>query len=405
MSASQTRDRPRIRLVQGRERRVLSGHPWIYSNELRMDAAARALPPGELVALEDFRGQSLGCATFNPHSLIAARLLDPDPQAHIDAAWIAQRLRRAQALRRRLFERPFYRLVHAEADGLPGLVADLLGTVVVLQLNTAGMERLLEPLLEALEEVLAPAAVVLRNDAPVRSLEGLGTHVGLARGSLPEDLLIEEGGARFRADPLGGQKTGWFFDLAEARSHVAALAAGARLLDVYCHTGAFAIRAAVAGASRVCAIDRSEPALALARASARLSGVDGRVEFLAADAFAELERRAARGERHDIVVTDPPNFVKARKDLAAGIKGYRKLARLAAPLVEDGGFLFVASCSHHVAMEDFAGEVARGLHLAGRPGRVLRSGGAGPDHPLHPMLPESAYIKWQLLQLDTPASR
>ncbi|MCW5752125.1 MAG: class I SAM-dependent rRNA methyltransferase, partial [Alphaproteobacteria bacterium] len=204
---------------------------------------------------------------------------------------------------------------------------------------------------------------------------------------------------------LGGQKTGWFFDLAEARGHVAALAADARVLDVYCHAGAFAIRAAVAGARQVIAVDRSEAALALARESAALSGVAERVRFLAADAFSELERRGGSGERHDIVILDPPSFVKSRKDLAAGIKGYRKLARLGAPLVADGGFLFIASCSHHVAPQDFAAEVAHGLHLAGRTGRLLRAGGAGPDHPVHLMLPESAYIKWQLLQVDDPASR
>ena len=241
---------------------------------------------------------------------------------------------------------------------------------------------------------------MLRNDAPVRSLEGLAPDLRLAKGTLDGPVELHEHGACFLADLLGGQKTGWFFDLRGARHLAAGLAAGGTMLDLYCHSGGFAVQAALAGARQAVAVDRSAPALALAAAAAARNGVGERCRFATAEVFADLAARGAGGERYDLVVADPPSFVKARKDLKAGIKAYRKLARLAASLVAPGGFLFIASCSHHVLAQDFAAEVARGLGSAERSGRIVAAGGAGPDHPVHPHLPESAYLKWQVLQLD-----
>ncbi len=248
--------------------------------------------------------------------------------------------------------------------------------------------------------MLAPRAVVLRNEGAGRKLEGLFEEVRLVEGSVDGPIELVENGVRFFADVRGGQKTGWFYDQRENRRVVASLAKDRRILDAYCFAGGFAVTAAAAGAREVMAIDRSEPALALAARAAAGNGVASRCRFKRAEAFAELEQLATAGERFDIVVADPPAFVKAKKDLGAGLRGYRKLARLAAAIVGSRGLLFIASCSHNVGVAEFAEAVRRGLMDAGREGRILESAGAAPDHPVHPFLPESAYLKSELLVLD-----
>jgi 23S rRNA (cytosine1962-C5)-methyltransferase len=392
--------RPTITLQPGRHKRAEAGHPWVYSNEIAMDAAAKALPPGTLVTLRKAGGEPMGVASFNAHTLVAARILDRDAQRPIDRAFFAARLESALTLRRRLYAEPYYRLVHAEADGLPGIVADRFGDVLVAQLNTAGMARLEAEWLAACAAVLAPRAILLRNDSPARALEGLEPELRVAQGAIDGPIELVENGARFLADPREGQKTGWFFDQRDNRRFVAGLSRGARVLDLYCYAGGFAIAAAQAGADQVLALDRSEAALALAARSAELNGVGERCRFQRADAFGEVSRLGAQGERFDVVIADPPAFVKSKKDLGPGLRGYRKLARLAATLVAPGGLLFIASCSHNVEPPDFAEAVRRGLEDAGRSGRILRSAGAAPDHPVHPWLPESAYLKAQALVLD-----
>ncbi len=393
------RERPVVRLLPGRQKRVRAGHPWVYSNEIDMTAETKALAPGSLVSLVDSGGGALGVATFNPHPLISARLLARDGGRKIDAGFLARRLGAALALRERLYEAPFYRLIWSEADRLLGLVLDRYGDTMVIQANTAGIDRLMPEILEALDEVAGPATVVLRNDSAGRRLEGLDDEVAIARGALDGPVEVIENGVRFLCDVAGGQKTGWFFDHRDNRARIAALADGRRLLDLYCYLGGFGIQAAVAGAE-VVAIDRSEPALELARRSAELNGVAERMTFLRSEAFAELTRLGEAGERFDIVVADPPAFVKSKRELKPGLKGYRKLVRLAAALVAPDGLLFVASCSHPVDQGAFAESVRGGLRDARRGGRILYSGGAGPDHPVHPYLPESAYLKGMLLQLD-----
>jgi 23S rRNA (cytosine1962-C5)-methyltransferase len=381
-------------------RRLLFGHPWVYSNEIVMDGAAKALPPGSVVRLLRADGEALALGFFNPHPLIAARILTRRLDATIDADFLAARLRRALALRERLYDRPFYRLIHAEADGFPGTVVDRFGDVLVAQVNCAGMELLLPALLAAFEQVLKPEVVLLRADSPARVPEGLPAYVKPAKGHLAGPVELEENGVRFLADPESGQKTGWFFDQRDNRAAVAGIARGLSLVDLYSYAGGFALAAAAAGASEVTAVDRSEGALALAERSAGLNGLEGRCRFRRAEAFEELERLGAGGKRFGVVVADPPAFVKSKKELKQGARGYRKLARLTATLVEPAGFLFLASCSHNIPVEEFERQVARGLVDAGREGRILRSSGAAADHPVHPALPESAYLKSLLLQLD-----
>jgi 23S rRNA (cytosine1962-C5)-methyltransferase len=384
----------------GKKQRPHFGSPWIYANEVQMTPEVKALDPGAVVRLETAEGQPLGAFLFNRHPLICARLIARDPNAEVGRALLEARVRRAVALRDRLIGTPHYRLAHAEADGFPGTVIDRYGDVLVLQVNTAGMQRLLEPLLDALEAVLAPRAIVLRNESPARQLEGLEQGTELARGRLDGPVELVENGARFRIDPLGGQKTGWFYDQRDNRAFVAQLAAGARVYDGYAFAGGFAVQAARAGATAVTAVDRSRDALDLAAAAAALNGVGDRVTTHKADVFGDLQARAESGERYDVVIVDPPAFVKSKKDYWQGIKGYRKMTRLAAPLVADGGVLVACSCSHHVEPTMFAEQVRRGLGEAGRDGRILRFAGAGTDHPVHPWLPETSYLKCQVLALD-----
>lgn len=391
---------PVLRVKPREERRVRGGHPWVYSNEIALDAQAKALPPGSLVRLYDSHGGGLGVASFNPHSLIAARLWSDNVDTRIDAAFLGLRLQAALNLRERCFVRPYYRLVHAEADGMPGFVIDRYDDVLSLQANTAGAEALLPAMLDALQGLLKPRAIVLRNDSPVRGLEGLEQEIRLAAGSLDKPAVVEEGGARFTLDLLEGQKTGWYFDLAEARGKLAALAKGQDMLDVYCNSGAFSVTAARAGAKSVRGIDRSELAIEQAARAAKDNGLAKLASFEKAEAFLALEKLNTEKAQFGVVVTDPPNFVKSRKDLGPGSRAYRKLARLAAPLVRPGGIWFVACCAHLLPGDVFAKEIAIGLNAAGRSGRILYSGGAGADHPVHPHLPESAYLKWQLLQVD-----
>jgi 23S rRNA (cytosine1962-C5)-methyltransferase len=382
---------PILRLRAKEGRRVRAGAPWAFSNEITLDPAAKALAPGQPVRLAGADGIVIGTGYFNPQSLIAVRLLGA-PDATLDAAFLTERLRRALGLRGQLFDTPYYRLVHAEGDGLPGLVIDRFGDSLVLQVTTAGMERLMPELLAAADAVLAPNAVVLRNDAPSRALEGLGAEVRVVKGEAGR-LRVEENGAVYFADPTGGQKSGWYYDQRENRAFMAGLSRGKRVLDAYCYSGGFGVLAAKQGASKVVGIDSSEPALELARAAAEANGVTDVCRFVKAEVFTELERRAQAGERYDVVICDPPPFVRSRKDLEPGAKAYRKLARLAAPLVAPGGFLFLASCSHNMPRDRFVAESGAGLTRAGRDGTIIREAGAGPDHPVHPLLPETAYLK------------
>jgi 23S rRNA (cytosine1962-C5)-methyltransferase len=390
---------PLIRLLPGRDRRAKSGHPWIFSNEVAMTPATRAIPPGSVVRVQGDDGVRHGVHHFNPHSLIAARRLSRDADEPVDDAFWQTRIAEALTLRTRLFPTPHYRLVHAEADGLPGLVLDRYGDLIALQANTAGMEAATPAILRALDALVAPRAVVARNESGVRALEGLPEVTTLLRGTEATGT-VEEGGVSFAVDPLGGQKTGWFFDQRENRARVANLARGETVLDAFCHTGGFGLQAAKAGAARVTLLDRSEHALATAMETAQRNGLDARVETIRGEAMETLERMNNETLRFGVVIADPPAFAKSRKDIAAAIRAYSRLARMAAGLVAPGGILFIASCSHHVASGDFADAVIAGLYRARRDARILAMTGAGPDHPIHPMLPESAYLKALTLQLS-----
>jgi 23S rRNA (cytosine1962-C5)-methyltransferase len=391
---------PTIKIARGHDRRQKAGSPWLFSNELKMDDAAKALPAGSIVRLMAPTGKIVGVAHFNPHSLIAARLLSRNKDAVIDRAYLERRIARALALRERLYDRPFYRLIHAEGDGLPGLVVDRYGDLVVVQLNTAGMMALEAEVTAALDAVLAPASILARNDSPGRSMEGLAEEVRVLKGEVPERVVVEENGLTFTTDPRAAQKTGWYYDQSMNRAFAGRLARDARVLDLYAYAGGFALTCLARGAKSALAVDRSAAMLALAEASAAQQGVAQRFSTRTAEVFPAIEALAAEKARFDLVIADPPAFVRAKKDLAVGLRGYRKLARDASGLVAEAGFFVMACCSHNVSPEAFAQEVTAGIRAAGRGARLLYQAGAAPDHPVHPALPETAYLKCLAFALD-----
>ncbi|MFM2045177.1 MAG: hypothetical protein RLY86_3753 [Pseudomonadota bacterium] len=391
---------PTVRIQPGRHKRAQHGHPWIYSNEIEMDRAAKALPAGSIVKVAEAGGQVLGIATFNPHTLIACRMLSRDPALVVDTDFFAARIRRALDVREALFDRPFYRLVHAESDGLPALIIDRYGDTVVVQANTTAMDLRIDQIVAAIDQVLSPAAIVLRNDSGARAYEGLSEEVRVVKGTVQGLTRIEENGATFFADLSSGQKTGWFFDQRDNRAFIAQLAAGRRTIDFYTYAGGFGVLAAARGASHVTLVDRSAASLEIALQAAEANGVGAKTVARKGDAFDVMDELVAAGERFEVVIADPPAFVKSRKDLAVGSRAYRRMTKAAAKLVAPGGYLLVASCSHNMEPPLFHQEVARGLGEAGCSGRILRFAGAGPDHPVHPLLPETQYLKAMVFAVD-----
>ncbi len=385
--------RATIHLKSGEERRVLGGHPWVYSNELQSGAEVKTIAPGSIVTLRHADGRPLGLAFFNPKSLISGRIITRDSAVTIDTAFWRGRLERALALRDRLVGVPYYRLAHAEADGLPGCVIDRFGDVIVVDVQSAGMDAEIEHLTAAIDDLLSPRVILVRGDGPARELEGLAPVTRLAKGELDGTVPVEENGASFLSDVRAGQKTGWFFDQRDNRALIARLARGATILDAYCYMGGFSIQALRAGATQALALDRSAPALDLARQAADLNGVADRFKTQQAEAFEGLSELALAGKRFDIVVADPPAFVKSRKDFHQGARAYRKLARLAANCVAPNGILMICSCSHNMPADELVRQASRGIQETGRMARLLYHTGAAPDHPVHPSLPESAYLK------------
>jgi 23S rRNA (cytosine1962-C5)-methyltransferase len=391
---------PQIRLLPKRHRRVKMGHPWIYSNEVEMTSEAKSLTPGSVVNFKNASNDLFGTGFFNPKPLVVGRILSNEVNVPIDEQFILERLTQACTLRDRLFREPFYRLIHAEADGMPGVIMDRYDDTIVVQINSAGFNLLESEIQSALKRLLDPKTIIIQKSSAARSLEGLSLETDKVLGKVSEHTELMENGLVFITDLKNGQKTGWFYDQRGNRAAVAAIASGARVLDCYCYLGGFGINAAAAGAESVTMVDRSESALSLAEAAADRNGLGRICKFERDEAFTFLEKALSHGKRWDVVIVDPPAFVKSRKDLAAGLRGYRKLLRLAALLVEPGGFLFAASCSHNVDEKAFSEQVRHGLADAGRNGRLLRTGGAAPDHPIHPFLAESAYLCSELLQLD-----
>jgi 23S rRNA (cytosine1962-C5)-methyltransferase len=372
---------------------IRHGFPWVYDNEIVADRRTRALAPGTLAVLEDHDRVAMGLVAVNPNSKLFARMLDRDTGASIDADWFRVRVARALALRTRLFDAPFYRLIHAEADGLPGVVVDRFGDALVVQPNAAWAEARLDSLVEALVAETGVTTVVKNAGGRARTLEGLdGTTLAL-RGTLEGPVEVRMNGAIYLADLLGGQKTGLFYDQRPNHAFAASLARGARVLDVFAHVGGFALAALAGGAVSALAVDSSDPALTLAREGAARMGMADRFDTRAGDAFATMEALAGEGATFDLVVCDPPAFAPSRKALDAGLRAYERVAKLAAALVAPDGCLVLCSCSHAADLQKFRTASARGIGRAGRTAQLLFTGFAGPDHPQLPQLAESGYLK------------
>lgn len=391
---------PAVKIKPGCSRRVKAGSPWVFSNEIEMSQETKNLPDGSLVRLYDSNDSFSGVGTFNAHSLISFRKMANDAETVIDASFFAKRLRRSIALRDALVNSPFYRLVHSEGDGLPGLIIDRFDDIVACQLNTAGTNALKEEIVAAVDEVLKPSCIVLRAESAARSLEGLDPLYEIAKGTLPDVVPVRENGIYFFADLKEGQKTGWFYDQRENRSFVGRLAPNRRVIDFYTYAGGFALHMGIGHAREIIGVDRSESALALAQKAAEKNELTDKCSWIKDNAFDVLENMNKDREKFGIVVCDPPAFAKVKKDIAAGLRGYRKTAKLAAGLVERDGILALGSCSHHVKPDEFFAECMRGMTEAGKTGRVILQAGAGPDHPVHPHLPETAYLKMLVCQLD-----
>lgn len=385
-------DLPPLRLKPREERRLQAGHLWVFSNEV--DVAATPLTgfePGQHVALHSSTDRFLGWAYVNPHSLIAARILGRDPSHPPGRPLLVHRLKVALALRERLYPHRYYRLAFGESDLLPGLVVDRYDDTCVVQFGTAGVEAMRDDVLEALLRVVVPANVLLKNDSPARALEGLGCYVETALGTVPDEVEVPEGGVTFRVPLATGQKTGWFFDQRDNRAAVARLARDASVLDVFSYAGSFGLQAARAGASEVLCVDASSAALDAASANAAANGLE--VAVRAGDAFEVLAALGEERRRFDVVVLDPPAFIKRRKDHHKGLAAYRKLSQLALPLVARDGLLVSCSCSWHLEPGELTEAVQRAARHAGRFAQVLEFRGQGPDHPVHPAIPETRYLK------------
>jgi 23S rRNA (cytosine1962-C5)-methyltransferase len=395
------RGRAVVRLKPKAEARAIRhGFPWIYSDELVTDRRTTALEPGSLAVLEDSDRRPLGVVTVNNKSKIIARMLDRDPEAEIDEAWFAARLTRALDMRQRIYDAPFYRWVHAEADGLPGIVIDRFGDLAVVQPNAAWAEVLIEPLIAAIMAVSGVKTVVKNGTGRSRGLEGLAEETVVLAGAVDGPVQVPMNGAIYMADVLGGQKTGLFLDQRPNHAFAARLAKGARVLDMFSHVGGFALAALAGGAVQALSVDGSAPVLALADLGAKASGHGDRFATRQGDAFDVLEALGGEGAKFELVVCDPPAFAPAKPALEAGLRAYERIARLAAPLVAPGGYIILCSCSHAVDLASFRNACARGLGRGGRRSQLIYTGFAGPDHPMLPQLAESGYLKSLVFRLD-----
>ncbi len=385
---------PVLRLKRGEERRLRSGHLWIYSNEV--DTAAtplKALTPGGEVVIEDSRGKPLGRAYANPHSLICARLFARDPNQSLDRAFLEKRIAEAVNLREMLCEGGCYRAVFGDGDGLSGLVIDRFNDTFVIQSGTAGIDAVLDDIAAALDHLYQPKNIVVKSESAVREQEGLSSMVQALKGELPAEVLLSENGVDYYAPLEEGQKTGWFYDHRAARRRILPLVAGARVLDVFSYCGAWGVLAAARGASSVTCVDSSARAMEFVQRNAELNGVADRMTTLPMEANAAMKELILQGQRFDVVVIDPPAFIKRKKDFKNGLAGYHAINELAMRLVEPGGILVSASCSMHLSRDQLMDVVrSSGRHID-RFVQVFATEGQAEDHPVHPAIPETEYLK------------
>ena len=384
-----------IYLRRGREQRVLGGHPWVFRSDIeREDGAADGLPVRVLTSA----GRFLAMAVYNPRSQISLRILSRRDEP-IDGAFIRGRVRRALDYRRRFADLNSCRLIFAESDGLPAVIADKFGDVIVLQILCLGMERFKGDIVDALAQELSPRGIYERNDVPVRELEGLSQQTGLLWGEVPDRVEMQENGVRFLVDVKEGQKTGFFLDQKENRAAIAPFVSGMRVLDCFTHTGSFALHAARYGAAEVTGVDISEHACACALENARLNGVEDRVRFECANAFDFLRAHQTAKEQYDVVILDPPAFTKTRSAVEGALRGYKEINLRGMKLTRDGGFFVTCSCSQHVTPDLFRGMLMEAQKDAHIQLRQIEWRTQGRDHPILLASPETQYLKCGIFQV------
>ncbi|MDG1581227.1 class I SAM-dependent rRNA methyltransferase [Pseudomonas sp. GOM6] len=385
---------PSLRLKANADRRLRAGHLWVYSNEI--DVAATPLnlfQPGDQAILEAAGGKSLGIVAMSPNNLICARLLSRDTKHVLDKSLLVHRLNVALSLRERLFDKPFYRLVYGDSDLLPGLVVDRFGDHLVVQLASAAMERAKDAVIEALVQVLKPRGILFKNDSSARDAEGLERYVDTAFGVVPEWVDLEENGVQFQAPVLEGQKTGWFYDHRMNRARLAPYVKGKRVLDLFSYIGGWGVQAAAFGASEVFCVDASGFALDGVERNATLNGVAEKVTCVEGDVFAALRELKGAEERFDVIVADPPAFIKRKKDIKNGEAAYRRLNETAMRMLNKDGILVSASCSMHLEEDHLQNILLTSARHLDRNIQLLERGAQGPDHPVHPAIAETRYIK------------
>jgi 23S rRNA (cytosine1962-C5)-methyltransferase len=366
----------------------------VFSNEVDSGQTPfDQFQPGQLVELQASTGKSLGIAYVNPASLICARLLSRDPQHPPSESLLVHRVKVALSLRQRFFPRPYYRLVYGESDFLPGLVVDRFDDVLVVQITTAGMEAMKLDVIAALEKVIRPRAILLRNDSPAREREGLPLYVDAVLGDVPEEVQLEDSGVTYRAPIVSGQKTGWYYDQRMNRQSLAGIVKDQRVLDVFSYIGAWGVKAAVEGAAEVVCVDASAQALEQVGVNAGLNNVADRMSGLQGDAFQVLKSLREEREKFDVVIVDPPAFVKRKKDFKAGREAYRRINEMSMQLLSKDGLLVSCSCSHHLPRQELQRLLLAGARHLDRNMQVLLQGYQGPDHPVHPAIPETEYLK------------
>jgi len=385
---------PALYLKRGEDTRLRAGHLWVFSNEVDVKRSPlTGFEPGAACVIVDAHDKPLGVGYVNPNSLICARLVNRGIAHAIDRSLIVHKLNVALALRERLYAEPYYRLVFGESDGLPGLTVDRFGDVIAAQITTAGMERMKDDIAAALVKVIKPAAIVWKNDSGIRTLEQLPSYADIGYGELNAPVITREAGLEFEVDIIGGQKTGWFYDQRANRDLLAPLVRDARVLDVFSYLGGWGLRAAAAGAREVTCVDASASAVEAIKRNAARNGLADRVSAVKADAFEHLKALREARERYDVVILDPPAFVKRKKDFSEGRLAYRRINEMAMQILAKDGILITCSCSYHMSRTALLDAIQQGARHLDRHVQVLAQLQQAPDHPMHPAIPETDYLK------------
>jgi len=388
---------PVINIKKEHSLRLETGSPWVFSNEIANFSDLKTIACGSLVQI-NLANQPFALGYFNYQSLISARILTKNVKQKIDVNFFVDKIQQALSLRQKFYQHPNYRLIHSEADGLAGLIVDRFGNTFVCQISTAGMQNLQTIFTEAMQIVFANNChLIFKNNQENRNLEGLEVQQNDGSNKNPANLVeVQENNLIFTTDLANSQKTGWFFDQQPSRKFISEITKNQKVLDAYCFVGGFGVNALAGGASEVAFIDSSKQALDLAKQNCQKllgSNYQEKAKFYQGQVFDLLVNQQFTEQKFDIILLDPPPFIQNKKHLFAGLRGYEKLTKMALPLLNSGGILMLASCSHHASKEQLINSVNLALQKSHKTGKLIASFTAGPDHPLHPALKESEYLK------------